>query len=243
MNDDVKNILEKIQELNNEKIKVKIPSSGKSTECELISFKQQKDILGTVGDGVASAVKLEKVINSILIENTKNDSLTVVDKLLIILKLRSASISDSIERNGNKIPLSDVIEKVEKIKVSQSSTISHDQVEVDLVRPTLKNENRIIQASIDALRKDDDLGKSVGDLFTFEIVKVIDKVRFGELELIFNDIPIKDRYTIVEKLPLSLNKKIVEFIQELNEKNSECLTVNTDNGEYKLEVDVAFFNP
>lgn len=243
MEDSVKSFLDKIQELKDKKIKVDVISAGKQAECSSLTFKQQKDIISTIADGAVGALKFQKIVNDIIIANTGNNDLKVTDKLPIILKLRMDAIGNTVKIDQNEVNLVPVLEKASKNKVKYTKTVK-GAVQIDLEVPTLVEENKIIQVVIETLKKDGDaeFGKSVGNIYTYEIVKYIKKIAFGEQELIFSDVPTRDRYKIVENLPLSVNKEIISFIQMMKSKENDILTVSVGGEDKIIDIDVSFFD-
>lgn len=243
MEENVKSFLEKIQEIKDITIPVYLVSSGKKSKSKPLTFKQQKELISTVTDGTVGALKFQKYLNQIVLDNTGEDSLRVVDKLPIILKLRENAIGESVTIDDSIISLVPILEKIDKLEYIQSEMIVGDiQLEVEI--PTLKEENKVIQACIDIIKNEnpDDLGKSIGNIYTYEIVKYVKNITFGEEVLNFQEIPIKDRVKIIENLPISTNKKIVDFIQKIKETETELLTVDVDGNMKTLELNVMFFN-
>lgn len=239
MEDNVKTFLDKIQDLGDQSIKVFVGSLKEEISCLNLTFKQQKDLIGTIGDGAIGALKFQKVLNDIIIKNTDNTNILVTDKLAITIKMRIDSIGGKIIRDDDEIDLLSLLDTVKKIKPISSRSIN-GSVKVDLKVPTLREESKIIQSAIDNIKKDEsEFGKNIGNIYTYEIVKYIDKISFGEdiLELI--KIPIKDRFKIVENLPISINKDIIAFIQELKTSEKDALTYNTNK---VLDIDVSFFD-
>jgi hypothetical protein len=43
-------------------------------------------------------------------------------------------------------------------------------------------------------------------------------------------------------LPLSVNKQIVDFIQDIKQAELDALSFDTESGESTLEIDVSFFD-
>lgn len=242
MEDNVKSFLDKIQELKDKKIKVDVLSTGKSIECSPLSFKQQKDIISTIADGAVGILKFQKIVNDIILNNTGNNELTMVDKLPIIFKMRLDSIGGMMKINDGEVDISSVMEKLRAIKYNDSKVIT-GAVEVHLKVPTLIQENKVIQSTIDSIKKDDsEASRNVGNIYTFEIVKYISKIIFGSEELIFSEIPVKDRYKIVDNLPLTINKEIVEFIQSIKKVENDALVVKIDSEDVSFDIDVGFFD-
>jgi len=243
MDDNVKSFLDKIQEIGDKKIKVDYLSTGKSGESTPLTFKQQKDLISTVADGPVGALKFQKILNQIVLTNTGDSLLKSIDRLPIILKLRANAINETIKVGDGEVKIQSILDKIsKKVKIKQSDAILGD-IQVSVEVPLLTYENQIIQATIDTLKKDgDELGKSIGSIYTYEIVKYVKTLQFGEDFITFNEIPIKDRVKIIDSLPIDLNKKIIDFIQNIKKMENEWLTVEV-NGESKtLEIDVSFFD-
>jgi hypothetical protein len=244
MDDNVKSFLEKISELETEKLKVDVISTGKQIECAPLTFKQQKEIIATITEGIVGALRFQKVINDAILENTSNKALTIVDKILIAVQLRANSVGTVVKFDGEPHDiLSDVIEKLKSVKPVTSKSIK-GVINVDLEIPTLVAENQIITTCVDTLKKDSDkdVGKSVGDIYTFEIVKYIKSIAIGEDAIDFTNLSIRDRIKVVNNLPLTLNKEITTFIQAFKTLENDALTVRIKDSDRLIDVDVAFFD-
>ena len=243
MEDNVKSFIDKIQELKETKIKVPVVSTGKSIDSTPLSFKQQKDLIGTIADGALGSLRFQKFINEIITTNTGNQDLKVVDKLGIILKLRIEAIGKTSKLDEDKIDLEEILTKVKALKFENTKTID-DVVNVVLEIPTITQESKIIQSAIESVKKEGEgeLGKNIGNIYTFEIVKYIKSIKFGEDELKFQELPVKDRFKVVDNLPITVNQEIIKFIQEIKKKENEALTVSVNDEEKTIDIDVSFFD-
>tara|TARA_R110002074_G_C12539512_1_gene665612 strand:+ start:1248 stop:1979 length:732 start_codon:yes stop_codon:yes gene_type:complete len=242
MEDNVKTFLEKIQELKDKKIKVSVNSGGGVIDCSPLSFKQQKDLISTIADGPIGALKFQKYLNDIIIKNTGLNTLLTTDRVLLILQLRIDAIGDTLKIGDVDVDLTQVIPKISNLKHKTTKTLK-GPIKVELDIPDLLEDNKIINATIDAVKREDsEIGKNVGNIYTYEIVKHVKSIVFGEETLLFRDIPVKDRFKIVENLPLSVNKDIISFIQDIKTKETEALTVNIDGEDKSFDIDVSFFD-
>lgn len=243
MDDNVKTFLEKIQELKEKKFKVVVNSSGKSVDCSPLTFKQQKDLISTIAEGAIGALKFQKYLNTIIIDNVDAPELKVTDKLPIILKLRSESIGDKVKLGSGEVSLSPIFKKLKGLVFGQTKTLLGDFT-IELEVPALALENHVIQATIDTLKKagDSEIGKNIGSIYTYEIVKYIKTIKFSDQELVFSDISVNDRVKIVENLPITINREIIGFIQDIKNQESDLLTVDVDGESKVLEIDVNFFD-
>jgi hypothetical protein len=242
MDDTTKNFLKTLEEINGNKFDVYCPYSEKKVKANPLSFKQQKDLISTLTDGTLGVIQFQKILNNILSENTGED-LYVLDKVAAIIKIRCESIGKEITIDGVKVDIAPVLEKIDKVKYPKLSPIKHDQFTVNLYVPTLKEEIRIINSIIDDLKKDSkDLGKSIVNVYTHEIVKFVESILIGEDLLDFKSLPVKERINIVEKLPLSTNKAIIKEIENLKKVETELLTVEVNGEEKSFDIDVSFFD-
>lgn len=244
MEDNLKSFLEKIEQLKDDKIKVDILSTNKKIEAESLTFKQQKEIISTITDGIVGPLKFQKKLNDIIIENTKDKELKIIDKLLIAIQLRIDSIGSTVKIADRKVDvLNSVVDEFKKIKHTTTKKITGD-VQIELEVPTLISENQVISTCVDLLKKetDKDVGKSLSEIYTYEIVKYIKSLSIAEDNIQFCEIPVRDRVKIVNNLPLSTNKKIIEFIQDIKQKESNALKVEIDGELYQIDIDIAFFD-
>ena len=243
MDDNVKSFLDKIQEISSKKIPVDYLSTGKSGESTPLSFKQQKDLISTIADGPAGALRFQKILNQIVLDNTGDSLLRSIDRLPIILKLRSFAIGDTVKVGDGEAKIQTILDKItKKTKIKQSAMILGD-IQVSVEVPLLTYENQIIQATIDTLKKDgDELSKSIGNIYTYEIIKYVKSLQFGEDFINFSEISIKDKVKVIDSLPITLNKKIIDFIQDIKKIENEWMTVEVNGESKSIEIDVSFFD-
>ena len=242
MDNNVKNFLESIQDLKNTKFKVNCITTGEQVDCVPLSFKQQKNIISTFTEGTVGVLKFQKMLNDIIIENTEKKDWLVVDKVPVILKLRKESLGNIVKTQEGEIDISD-IKILDKIDTPLQSTIK-GVVTVELDTPTLVEENKVINYAIEVLKKDGekDVGKNLTNLFTFEIAKFVKSVKFGDKSLSFSELSVKDKISVIENLPLSINQEIAKFIDKIKEIDRIQTKVVVDGEEKSFDIDVTFFD-
>jgi hypothetical protein len=154
MEDNIKNFLDKVDQLKSDNLKVNVISKNSEIDCESLTFKQQKDIISTITEGITGPLKFQKNLNDIIVENTKDKELKVVDKLLIILQLRKDSVGTVVKLKNNKYDiLNGIIEKAKKLSPKLSKSIK-GAISIDLEVPTLISESQVINSCIDSVKKD-----------------------------------------------------------------------------------------
>lgn len=241
MEENIKNIIDSLQGLE-KKIKVKSLSLDSEIDSKPLSFKQQKNILSTIADGSVGILKFQKIINDIILDNTENEELLITDKLPIIMKLRFDSIGSNVKFDDEVVDISKNLQVAESLKFPKLKQVKGSVV-VDLKVPTLKEESKVINTAIEFLKRDEqDAGKVIGNMYVFEIVKFIEKIKIGDKELVFSEIPVKDRLKVVESMPLSVNTKIVETIESIKTIENTSLDVEVDGEKKRFDLDVSFFD-
>jgi hypothetical protein len=244
----VTSILSKLKEINeSDLIDVHIPSANKNMTFKSISVKQQKDLIKSGMDGALAGITISNVINQIITDNsTEKYDFLVVDKIPIILSLRNKSFGSVFTlKNDDKnvtFNLNSILKNKLQFSNIEKTEIKSEEnkISVELSVISLEEDTKINAFQLEKLKKnkDEDLSETVGSLFVYEILKFISKITVGSDEIIMKDFQIKDRLTIVENLPASVNNEILEYIQSFRKEEMEYITVNGET----LPIDARLFS-
>jgi len=196
--------------------------------------KQQKDLIKSGLDGSLAGITLSNIIGEIIIDNSveKYDFL-VTDKLPILLALRKQSFGKIFilkeDEKETEFNLNDILKKSlnysfdtqVEIKLANTDVVAH----VDVIK--IQDDIKINQYQLDKLRKNKEeaISETVGSMFIYEIVKFVTKILIGNEELDLTTLPIKDRLTIIESVPVTLNNSILEYIQQFRKEEAEYVTI------------------
>jgi hypothetical protein len=232
----VSSILSKLNELNNSNlVSVYVPSAKKAMFFKPLSVRQQKDLIKSGLDGALAGITISNIIGEIILDNSvdKYDFL-VTDKLPILLGLRKQSFGSSfILKEGDdetEFNLDDILEKQlnytfdtqVEIKLANSDVVAH----VDVIK--IQDDIKINQYQLEKLKKNKDeaISETVGSMFIYEIIKFVTKILIGAEELDLTTLPIKDRLTVIESVPVTLNNSILEYIQKFRKEEAEYVTID-----------------
>jgi len=201
-----------------------VPSKKAQITLTPLTLKQQKDVIASQVSGVVGLVGFGRVLNNILVTNSKASDLLVCDKSALAISLRIGSIS-------NKIGDIDLNEMVERFKANLAEfkfteTVEDCGITANLAIPTIVEETKIIESLESVIyENEDDIATNMSNIYTFEVVKYIKSLSIKDVTLDFDKIPnIKDRVDILERLPLSLNRKIVDYIEYNKLQEKKVLT-------------------
>ena len=240
-NKNVSGFLEKLGKINDDKVKVFLPSLKKTIEVTPLTLKQQKDLISSALDGVKGAFFFNKTLNDIIINNSGNNDLKSYDKLPIIAHLRKHSLGNKVKIDEKIIDLDVAIKnfKTVPLNIKDEHIVEVKTLKVYLRVPTLSEENMIFKkGEQDADSDRSSTREGLGLLYMLELLKYIDKLEIEEEEVDFSKIKIKDRIELVEELPLTMYKGISKYIESMNAYTNEIMTVD----ETVIPIDVRFFD-
>jgi hypothetical protein len=252
---------------------VYIPSLKEEASFREISTAQHKRILKSSIDDPFYNSLFIKTMYSIIKENCTSDidvdKLTMLDKLLIMLHMRSVSIGDEIkiemESKKNKgqtyktsFKISDILKKAKKaVKDIEPKVLEIEQYKIYCNVPNILTEYNIEKElrndEIKDIESAEDLRESFAEKFINEVCKYVSKIDIVKeeetVEVNFEEYSFADRIKILEKLPSKVAEKIVEYMGDVNteiEKISildKKVTIDGQKEEftYQLSLDATFF--
>lgn len=241
MSKSVSGFLEKLEKLNEDKVKIYVPSIKKSIETTPLTLKQQKDLISSALDGLRGALNFNKTLNDIIIKNTGNKDLRIYDKFPFIIGLRKQSLGNKIRVDNKIVSLDDVIKNIKTIPftIKDEHAVTWKTLTAHLKVPTLPQETVIVAKGEQDVNPKDDITKDgIGTLYMLEIIKYIDKLVIEDEEIDFTKIRINDRIKLIEELPLVMYNEISEFIGAVNQYLTDILTVD----ETVITIDAQFFD-
>ena len=245
----VTNILSKLNELNDANlVSVYVPSAKKEMKFRPLSIKQQKDLIKSGLDGNLSGITLSNVINQIILDNSiEKHKYLVTDRFPVILSLRIQAFGSDFVMTENektvKFNLKDIVSKQLTFSFPESVSLVLEKTdlraEVDVI--ALETDIKVNEFQLDKLKKNkenENIGDTIGSLFIYEIVKFVTKIIIGKDEIDLTSAPIKDRLSVIESVPVTLNNKILDYIQKFRKEENEYITVDGNT----LPVDARLFS-
>jgi hypothetical protein len=226
-----KDFLSKLQEIKSE-FKIFVPSQKKQASAKPITLKQQKDIISTAVNGVQGSLQFLQTVNDVILENVDGDNFFTIDRVPVILGLRVHCLGTDIRVDADTVgSLEPSLQKIKDVpKFKYTEEVSIDNIVVKIRIPTLKEENVVIKKCIQEVEKlnKEDLSKTVGLVYIFELIKHIESVGIEEDVIDFNELRVIDRIKIVETLPLELYEKITSFYSQSSKYDQSLLTIDDD---------------
>lgn len=219
-------------------ISINLPSGG-IIDISPLTFKQQRLLITSGLDGVMGAMNFIKIINDIILDNSKIGDLKIYDRIPIILALRKELNNSTIIKDGVSISIDDLLLSVPAIDFEETHTIHGDGYSIKLRPPTIKQENKFLSACIDELKKngESDITKNISTIITYEISKFVDSIEFGDNTIHFDELIMVEKLRIVDKLPADITNSINKYILEIRKYDEAILTKDG----MMVDIDSSFF--
>jgi len=241
-NNNVSTFLTKIGNIKAEVVSAYLPSRKAVLKLKPLNLKQQKEVISSVADGVAGMISFMRILNTIIIEASGDETLRVYDRTPLTVALRINSLGSIYKDEDKTIDLNKVLEAYKLLAPVEKTTesVTHNGIVVDITVPTLKEEIITIKKLEEEIKRNGDKNntKNLGSIYVYEIIKYISAVKFDDIEIDYTSLKIKDKIDIIESLPLALNKKIINFIESFRKEEREILTVD----DVVVEINPSFFD-
>jgi len=199
-----------------------VPSLNKKVKFKGLTTKQQKDAVKSALEKAFSGISFAILANSILKENSlEKIELLTTDRSYLLVALRAASLNKLYKKEDREIDLSFILSFNTPLPSELKTTeLVEDNVKINVSIPTLAKDTSInleTRKKLIPLPDDDNLAKeAVGEIYINELVKYINTVTINNssnlIELEFDKLTLTQKIQVLEKLPLSINSKLIDFI-------------------------------
>ena len=239
-----------------ENFSIFIPSVGREVVFNSLTVKQQKDILKSAFDTKTAILSFIETFNNIIAESSKEPiAFNILDKTFIALKFKSLFFNGkTFGKDGENVQEIDLEAHLKTITPTpiptelMQSTINVGPITAECSIPSLTYETAITKeakAVIQDLikdRKEENLKEAVGELYIFEILKFIKTLKYTfnnePVTIDMTALPLKEKASVFENLPLSLNNLIIDYIKNVRNLEKPWL----QSGNVTITIDPIFFN-
>lgn len=229
----------------NKTFEVFVPSLNKKVAFKGLTTKQQKEAVKTALDKNVTGLTFSILINKIISENSvEKNPYILTDRSYIITSLRIQSLSPIIQREEGPLDLSYILNNNFPIPAElKQRELVDDNVKINVSIPSLEKDsfvNNETKKKLAPLPDDDEFAKeSVGEIYVNELIKYIDKITVSGANaptiLTLNELTFEQKVQVVEKLPLKLNTKLVEYINELKVFEKKYFTKDSEDIDFEID--------
>ena len=234
MSEESKNILNKLKELNKKKsVNIFLPSLGKKVKFLPFTLKQQKDILSNMPQDASGLITFNNLFNNIIIQNSEDavnlEEINIFDRMSIVFSYRISSIGNNVDSEEGNVNLNEVIKNITNYdfsKIFKEVEISLKDISAILSIPNLKYDADINNQISKKLNKNSTTQTIISELYTSEVLKFIKSVTIEDVKVDLTTFNYFDRLEVVENLPGNFIKKIMKYIQDVKNVETDVTTVN-----------------
>ena len=234
MSEESKNILNKLKELNKKKsVNIFLPSLGKKVKFLPFTLKQQKDILSKMPQDASGLITFNNLFNDIIIQNSEDavklEEINIFDRMSIVFSYRISSIGNNVDSEEGNVNLNEVIKNITNYdfsKIFKEIEISLKDISAVLTIPNLKYDAEINNQISKKLNKNSTTQTIISELYTSEVLKFIKSVTIEDVKVDLTTFNYFDRLEVVENLPGNFIKKIMKYIQDVKNVETDVTTVN-----------------
>jgi len=243
MSSNFNNIISVLDTINkNATVPVYIPSLKREVKFKNLNTGQQKNLLKAAVDNPVFQTRFTIALYNIIVENcTEKDiliSLTTIDSAAIAVQLKIAASGATYTLNQNdkkyKIDLQSVVDKFKASSTLDPETISDTPFTVQVGMPLF-----VEQYNLEKQLREKDLNdqqvvntqltETIGDAFIGEVSKFIKEISVfhdnTDESLGYKSLPFTKRHTILEKIPTTVIKNVLNYMEKYVSIQKDILTV------------------
>jgi hypothetical protein len=210
-------------------VKITVPSINKVVEFKSLTVKQQKDALKASLSGPQGTLLFFNTLNNIIEENSQEKiNFTIQDRVYIIIQLRNYSLGASYKKNDKVYDLSTSFKELTPVK---GLTVNYKGIEVTLSIPTLAKDTTINSKCVQEIKNKqaEDIADVIDVLYAYEIIKFIKDIELNEVKVDFEALSFKEKRSLVDELPLALNKEILTAITQIKSYDDNYLQIDGED--------------
>jgi hypothetical protein len=220
-----------LQEINSTKttFEAYAPSTETTVQFLPLTLAQQKNIIETSVDSSIGALFFNNTFYKILKQNIKDDisKYNTIDRVNFALQLRS-QLSDTYVKNDNKISLKDLLAKNKTVTGNILSTeIASDNFTFVVQVPNLTLDDKVNTILLNKYRNENlnggKLKTLISDLFVYEILKFIVKVKINGKELDLHQ-DLNASANLLEKIDSIHLVKVTNYINDVRDVEKNLAT-------------------
>jgi T4 bacteriophage base plate protein len=211
------------------KLNAYLPSKKQEVQIKELCYKQYRELVKSLHnvDKKETVLQYNSILEDLCPEIAGKD-ITFEDKLSLLLTIRNYCVSPDLKLKCNLpdnsvysfvVPVETIINKI--VKINKSGSIIKDGITVTYSSYKIRDEHVFLSNNKDTF---------------VDIASIIDTIKIQEQEIVFKDLSLSDRIDIVQTLPASVLKTVIETIESNNQQyeSVELLTIKNPNTQESL---------
>lgn len=226
-------LIDKLKKANQKKsLDIFLPTLGKKVKFAPLTLKQQKELLSKVPETTYDIVQFNNIFNSIIVSNNEEEvklsDLKNIDKFAIVLQYKINMTGSTYKVGKKTVSLNQLLEKINEYDYSifkKIESVSLDNLSAELEVPNLEYDAKI-NKSVTALIKNKNKNNAMAELFLSEFIKYVKSITLDDDKFNLSSLSYDNKLTIIEELPTSFTKKIIDYMDVIKTEENELSTIN-----------------
>ena len=233
-----------------------IPSLKRDVKFKPITTKQQQSFYTCLVDNIIYNTRFIITTYNVIKESCTEpdiiDSLTIIDRLVILLALRKNTLGSNIIVHKDDVDwavsFDSSLEYAKTLQIPESKTCITKNIQVDIHVPLIVDQYGMEKElrEKEPVDKNVDYNNAVEQAILNEACKLIKEIYVIEgsdpISLNYNALTYTDRLTLIENLPAEILLELQNYAKTINIITSDLLTIDTDNNDtVTIDIAVDFF--
>jgi len=238
-------------------IDVYVPSIGTFAKFSPLTVQHQKKIIGSALESASLNLVYSSLVSSEVIKTCCQDptlNLLAIDRDPVMIGLRTKTLGYDVnvqDPEGEDIPFNirEHVDSFETIKPDSSlfeeKSITDNGITVKISPPNMKRDdtvNRVVIPEQERAKNKDDIKEMISSAVTYEYIKYIRSIQVGDTMLDFIPNVSKKLITVVESLPMSLSRKIVDEINKTKAFERKFTQISDEDRVLTIVTDARFYH-
>lgn len=251
-------IISAIEQVNKDNlIDVYVPSIGTFAKFTPLTVQHQKKIIGSALESASFNLVYSSLTSSEIIKACCQDStlnLLAIDRDPIMIGLRTKTLGYDVnvqDPDGDDVSINirEHVESFDSIKpypaLFEEKTIVDSGITVKISPPSMKRDdtvNRVVIPEQEQAKNKEDIKEMISSAVTYEYIKYIRSIQVGDTVLDFIPNVSKKLIAVVESLPMSLSRKIVDQINKVKAFERKFTQISEEDRVLSIVTDARFYH-
>lgn len=254
----VSDILSAIEQVGKENLlDVYVPSQARYVKFSPLKVNHQKRIIQAALESASLGPTHNTLLGSEIIDECCREahvSLYAIDRDPILIGLRAQSLgTDTTVQNESgddiKYDIGNHVKTFDQITppagLFELKHVIDGTITLEIQSPTLKRDDDVNRHSLPEKQtpaNKEDIKNLIGEAITYEYIKYIKKIKIGDVSIEFDSTSTKKFITVVESLPMSVSKKLIQEINKIKDFERKFTQIIDQDKVLTIVTDARFYH-
>lgn len=251
-------IIKAIEDVNSSNLlDVHVPSLARHVKFTPLKVSHQKKIIETALESTSlnpthNTLMSSDIIHECCVEKDINWLAIDRDPVMIGLRSQSLGTQTTVQNPDGDDVAYDIKEHVQTFPslkptdgLFDEKHVSEGNIHVVVRAPSMQRDDEVNKHALPGKKSPsttEDIKHIIGDAITYEYIKYIEQISIGDVVVQFDTRKTKELVGVVESLPMSISKKLVDQINIIKNFEREFTQIKTEQGVLSIITDARFYH-